>query len=116
MHRLRDLNVKMDAPRCAVQAQRLLDLSDKVSEAGDLCVICSDLNVEPNSETQKINNGAGMVELVAHLGFESTRNSHYKKPGKFADYMFLNREVEVRGFRVPYEPKDSDHCPPMLNL
>lgn len=79
-------------------------------------MICGDFNVEPDSETLKILNGAGMIDLVTHRGFESTRNSHYKKSGKFADYMLINRENEVRDFQVVYVPEVSDHCPLIMEL
>jgi endonuclease/exonuclease/phosphatase family metal-dependent hydrolase len=116
MHGLRDLNGKMDTPDRAAQAHRLLDLSRQVSEAGDLSVICGDFNVEPDSETLSILTNAGMVELVKDRGFETTRNSHYKKPGKFADYMLINRKDAVRDFQVIHDPEVSDHCPLVLEL
>ena len=116
MHGLRDLNGKMDTPERTAQAHRLLDLSRQVSEAEDVCVICGDFNVEPNSETLDILKGFGMTELVISRGFTSTRNSHYKKPGKFADYMLVNLENEVKDFQVVYYPEVSDHCPLVLEL
>lgn len=116
MHGLRDLNGKMDTPERAAQAKRLLDLSGRVSCAGDLSVICGDFNVEPDSETLRILDVAGMVELVTRRGFKSTRNSHYKKQGKFADYMLVNRENDVRNFQVVHDPEVSDHCPLVLDL
>jgi exonuclease III len=116
MHGLRDLNGKMDTPERLAQAQRLLALSRQVSEPGDLTVICGDFNVEPHSETLKLFDDAGLVELVTHRGFKSTRNSHYKKPGKFADYMLVNREEEVRNFQVIDDPEVSDHCPLVLDI
>lgn len=116
MHGLRDLYGKMDTPERTAQAHRLLDLSNQVSKAGDLSVICGDFNVEPNSKTLSVLREAGMVELVTQRGFESTRSSHYSKPGKFADYMLINREEEVRHFEVVYDPEVSDHCPLILDL
>ncbi|WP_443024202.1 endonuclease/exonuclease/phosphatase family protein [Sneathiella sp.] len=116
MHGLRDLNGKMDTPERAIQAQRLLGLSKQVSKAGDLSVICGDFNVKPDSATLTTLKEAGMVELVTHRGFTSTRNSHYKKTEKFADYMLINREDEVQDFHVVYDPEVSDHCPLILEL
>lgn len=116
MHGLRDLNGKVDTPERVAQAQRLLELSRQVSEAGDLSVICGDFNVEPDSETLKIFNDAGMVELVTNRGFKSTRNSYYKKLGKFADYMLINNENDVRDFQVVHDPEVSDHCPLILDI
>ncbi len=116
MHGLRDLAGKMDTPARAQQAQRFLNLSRQVSEPDDLVVVCGDFNVEPDSETLRILAAAGLSELVTGRGFSSTRNSHYKKPGRFADYMLINDAQAVRGFDVIYDPEVSDHCPLLLTL
>ena len=116
MHGLRDLNGKMDTPARIAQAQRLLDLSRQVSEIDDLSVICGDFNVEPESETLQILKSAGMTELVDDRGFKTTRNSHYNKPGKFADYMLINCQIEVQDFQVVYDPEVSDHCPLVIEV
>lgn len=116
MHGLRDLNGKMDTPERAAQAQKLLDLSRQLSEPDDLTVICGDFNVEPDSQTLSILTQAGMSELVTGRGFDGTRSSHYKKPGRYADYMLINREDAVKGFDVIHHPEVSDHCPMVLEL
>ncbi|MGC3939430.1 endonuclease/exonuclease/phosphatase family protein [Roseobacter sp. EG26] len=116
MHGLRDLNGKMDTPERLAQAQKLLNLSRQVSEPDDLKVICGDFNVEPDSQTLSILSQVGMSELVTGRGFNGTRNSHYKKTGRYADYMLINREQEVTSFDVIYNPEVSDHCPLMLEL
>ncbi len=116
MHGLRDLRGKLDTPDRADQAHKLLDLSRQVSEPDDVVVICGDFNVEPDSETLSILSGAGLSELVTGQNFSSTRNSHYKKPGKFADYMLINDTEAVQEFDVLYEPEVSDHCPLVLSL
>lgn len=116
MHGLRDLNGKMDTPERTAQAENLLDLSRRLSEPDDLMVICGDFNVEPDSQTLSILSDAGMSELVTGRGFSSTRTSHYKKPGKFADYMLINRVDAVKRFEVVIDPEVSDHCPLLLQL
>ncbi len=116
MHGLRDLNGKMDTPERAEQAKRLLDLSQHVSEPEDVAVICGDFNVEPDSETLALLADAGFSELVTGRGFTSTRNSQYKKPGRFADYMLISDADAVRKFDVVYDPEVSDHCPLVLTL
>jgi len=116
MHGLRDLNGKMDTPERADQAQRLLDLSHQVSEPDDLRVVCGDFNVEPDSETLRLLAEDGLSELVTGHGFTSTRNSQYKKPGKFADYMLVSDALAVQGFDVIYDPEVSDHCPLVLTV
>ena len=116
MQGLRDLNGKMDTPERADQARKLLYLSHQVSQPEDLTIVCGDFNVEPDSETLAILTNAGLTELVTRRGFGSTRNSHYKKSGRFADYMLINREEDVLDFDVIYDPEVSDHCPLVLNI
>ncbi len=116
MHGLRDLNGKMDTPERAEQAQRLLELSRQVSEPNDLRIVCGDFNVEPNSETLQLLEQAGLSELVTGRGFTSTRNTQYKKRGKFADYMLISDAGAVQEFDVVYDPEVSDHCPLVLTI
>ncbi|MBO9707623.1 MAG: endonuclease/exonuclease/phosphatase family protein [Caulobacter sp.] len=116
MHGLRDLNGKMDTPERAGQARKLLDLSRQISEPDDVIVVCGDFNVEPGSETLAILAEAGLKELVTGRGFESTRSTQYRKPGRFADYLLVNREEVVKSFDVVYDPEVSDHCPLVLRL
>lgn len=114
MHGLRDLSGKHDTPERMAQAYRLLEFSQRLRETGDLAVICGDFNVEPDSETLDILKDAGMIELVTERNFPGTRSSHYKKPGKFADYVLVNDATAVRDFQVVYDPVVSDHCPLIL--
>ena len=116
MHGLRDLNGKMDTPERAVQALRFRELCRQVTQKGDLTVVCGDFNVEPGSETLRILQAEGMVELVTGRGFTSTRTSQYPKPGKFADYMLIDRPDAVVSFDVVYDPEVSDHCPLILEV
>ncbi len=116
MHGLRDLNGKMDTPERADQARKLLDLSRRMAGPDDAVVLCGDFNVEPHSETLTILAGAGLTELVTGRGFDSTRSSHYKKAGRFADYMLVNSDEVVKSFDVVRDPEVSDHCPLLLEL
>lgn len=116
MHGLRDLNGKMDTPERNAQAHKLLELCSQLSKSGDEVIICGDFNVEPESETLRVLKAAGFSELVTGRGFGGTRTSHYKKPGKFADYMLVNDACPVTRFQVVSEPEVSDHCPLILEL
>jgi len=115
MHGLRDLAGKHDTPERRVQAQRLRDLTFSIVEAGDQIVICGDFNVLPDSVTFDLFARDGLADLVISRGFQGTRNSQYKKPGKFADYMLINDELAHARFDVIYDPEVSDHCPLVLN-
>jgi endonuclease/exonuclease/phosphatase family metal-dependent hydrolase len=116
MHGLRDLNGKMDTPQRLGQVHRLLELSHRISGPDDVIVVCGDFNVAPGSETLRVLEAAGLTELVTGRGFEGTRTAHYGKPGKFADYMLINRSHEVLRFEVVYQPEVSDHCPLVLEI
>lgn len=116
MHCLRDLAGKIDTPERAAQARRLLDLARSISKPEDLSIICGDFNVEPGSETIGILTDSGMSELVTSRGFTGTRSSYYQRPGRFADYMFINRRDAVQSFDVIADPEMSDHCPLVLRI
>ena len=116
MHGLRDLAGKMDTPARADQAHRLKDLAISVADPSDPLVICGDLNFEPGSETFDILAQEGLTDLVTSQNFPGTRNSLYKKPSRFADYMMVNKNVRVRAFDVVYSPEVSDHCPLILDI
>jgi endonuclease/exonuclease/phosphatase family metal-dependent hydrolase len=116
MHGLRDLAGKHDTPERKEQARRLLAFSEQVSEPTDIKIICGDFNVERESDTLNFLKAKGFEELVTAKCFDGTRTSHYSKPGRFADYMFINRPKAVKRFDVVYAPEVSDHCPMVLEI
>jgi endonuclease/exonuclease/phosphatase family metal-dependent hydrolase len=116
MHGLRDLNGKMNTPERLAQAGKLRDLTQAIAEPGDRIVLCGDFNVEPDSETFEILKPLGLTELVTTGGHQGTRTSHYKKPGRFADYMLVDDAAAVVDFQVVSQPKVSDHCPLLLEI
>lgn len=116
MHGLRDLAGKIDTPARRDQALHLAALLQSVSAAGDLRAVCGDFNVKPDSETLQILAADGFAELVQAYGFPGTRNSHYTKPERFADYMLVSDPAAVQGFEVVYSPEVSDHCPLILSV
>ena len=116
MHGLRDLDGKMDTPERFAQARRLADLATRVAEDGDRLIVCGDFNIEPGDRTFDVLAEIGLTDLVTTLGVTDTRTSHYKKPGRFADYMFVNAAVTVLGFAVVEEPEVSDHRPLVLEI
>ncbi len=116
MHGLRDLDGKHDTPQRQAQAVRLTTLIEQIATPDDALIVCGDFNIEPDSETFEILAKVGLTDLVTGRGFTSTRTSHYQKPGKFADYMLVNRHVTVVDFSVIANPEISDHCPLLLRI
>lgn len=116
MHGLRDLNGKIDTPERLEQAHRFVALIETVTQPGDRLVVCGDFNVEPGSRTFEILANLGVKDLVVGCGHSDTRTSHYKKPGRYADYMLVNEAVEVLAFEVVEQPEVSDHRPLLLHI
>ena len=116
MHGLRDLNGKIDTPERLDQAHRFVALIEAVAEEGDRLVVCGDFNVEPGSRTFEILAEMELADLVVGRGFSGTRTSHYKKPGRYADYMLVNGAVDVLAFEVVEQPEVSDHRPLLLEI
>lgn len=116
MHGLRDLQGKIDTRERLAQAQRFVALIRSVAQPGDRLVVCGDFNVEPDSRTFEVLAGMGLKDLVVGRGHCDTRTSHYKKPGRYADYMLVNEAVDVRAFVVVEHPEVSDHRPLLLEI
>lgn len=115
-HGLRDLNGKGDTPERLSQANKLAHLVREIAEPGDRIVLCGDFNVEPDNETFAILGRIGLKDLVTGRGHAGTRTSHYRKQGRYADYMLVNDLVDVKRFEVVTTPEVSDHCPLLLEI
>ena len=98
------------------QAHKLLGIAGSVFEPEDVQVICGDFNVLPESETLEVFAQAGFTELVTTNGHPGTRTSHYQKPGRFADYVFVNPVSAIKSFAVVRTPEVSDYCPLVVEL
>jgi endonuclease/exonuclease/phosphatase family metal-dependent hydrolase len=116
MHGLRDLAGKGDTPERVEQAVRLTRLVQSVAQPTDRIVVCGDFNVEPTSQTFTALSEVGLRDLVTAFGHSDTRTSHYKKLGRFADYMLVNGNVDVKAFKVIEHPEVSDHRPILLEV
>lgn len=115
LHGLRDpAHGKVDTPERDVQVQRILALAAALGPPSEPLLICGDFNVEPGSRTFAALAAAGLQELVTGGGHPGTRTTQYAKPGRFADYAFVDRPVA--GFRVLRDPEVSDHCPLVIDL
>jgi endonuclease/exonuclease/phosphatase family metal-dependent hydrolase len=117
MHGLRDIAAgKVDTAERLLQARALARLVEAVARPDDPVVVAGDFNVEPDSATFGVLLEIGLEDLVRRFGSDGTRTSHYAKPGRFADYLLVNREVEVKAFTVVRAPEVSDHCPLVLQF
>ena len=78
-------------------------------------VLAGDFNLLPDTEGIRMIEAAGMRNLVKEFGVTSTRTEMYKKPLKFADYVFVSTEVKVKDFKVLPDVV-SDHAPLFLDF
>ncbi|GGQ73762.1 endonuclease/exonuclease/phosphatase family protein [Couchioplanes azureus] len=113
MHGLRDPAGKGDTPARRRQAERLAELVRRIRGAGDLVVVCGDLNLLPDSETFGVLAGLGLTDLV---GTADTRTSRYRKPVRHAGYLLVSDVSAVARFEVMAEPEVSDHRALILDI
>lgn len=94
---------KKDTPERINQSNNIKDFFAKHDVSK---ILCGDLNVGANTETLKILE-QDMVNLVELYNIKSTRSSYYTKEEKFADYVFVSRDITVNDFKVlPDEVSD----------
>ena len=57
----------------------------------------------------------GMRNLIKEYNITSTRTSFYKKPVRFADFVFVSKDIKVNDFKV-LPDEVSDHAPLFLDF
>ncbi len=69
-------------------------------------VICGDFNIVNDGNAMNMLE-EDMVNLVKAYDIKSTRNRHYPKDERFADYILVSRDIEVKAFQaLPDEVSD----------
>ncbi|MDQ6433037.1 endonuclease/exonuclease/phosphatase family protein [Mesorhizobium sp. LHD-90] len=116
LHGLRTMDGKGDNAERDAQAAALASLIRSVWPGGERLVVCGDLNVLPGGGIFRVLGQFGLTDLVTSRGFSGTRTSLYRKPERFADYMFVTPDIRVLSFDVIRQPEVSDHCPLLLDL
>jgi endonuclease/exonuclease/phosphatase family metal-dependent hydrolase len=99
---------KTDSPDRIEQSQRILGFLEKNKDKEIL--FCGDFNLLPNTESIKMFEDAGLINLISKYNIQSTRTSYYTKPEKFADYIFVSPTISIKEFKV-LEEEVSDHAP-----
>ncbi len=79
------------------------------------CVLCGDFNLLPDTESIKIIEDSGFKNLIKKYSITSTRTSFYKKPGKFADYVFLANGINEKHFEI-LPDEVSDHSAMLVEV
>lgn len=78
-------------------------------------ILCGDFNLNPDTESIKILEDFGLINLIKENSILSTRTSYYKYDNKFADYTFVSKDIKVESFEIMKE-EVSDHSAMRLNI
>jgi endonuclease/exonuclease/phosphatase family metal-dependent hydrolase len=100
---------KTDSPERIAQSQKIKSFSGSLV---DPLVLCGDFNLRPDTKSIQIIE-KGFKNLIQLYDVKSTRTSLYEKEEKFADYVFLSPEIEIKSFEV-LKDEVSDHAPLFL--
>ncbi len=103
---------KQDIPERIEQSEKIVQYTQTL---GNPFVLCGDFNLLPTTESVKILERGGMRNLVVENSIASTRTSHYLKPEKFADYIFVSKDLVVKDFKV-LSDEVSDHAPLVVEV
>lgn len=103
---------KGDSEDRLLQSEKILEFIQTIS--GNI-VLCGDFNLLPETQSIKILEDTGLRNLIKESGITSTRTSFYTKPEKFADYVFVSKNIDLEEFRVLPE-EVSDHAPLLLKI
>lgn len=101
---------KADTPERIAQSHILHDF---IGETAGKKLLCGDFNLRPDGECIRLLE-QGMINLIKTSGATSTRSSLYTKPDKFADYVLVSPDIQVRHFEV-LQDEVSDHLPLLVD-
>ena len=103
---------KGDCEERLQQSDKILEFLQKL---GHPYVLCGDFNLRPDTESIKKFEDAGLCNLISEYKISSTRTDLYTKPEKFADYIFVDREIKTIDFKV-LPDQISDHAPLLVEI
>lgn len=97
-------NFKGDNPARLEQSRNIKKLLDEFKGAK---VLCGDFNVAPDTKSMEILE-TSMRNLIKEYKVTTTRSHLYMKEAKFADYIMISPEIQVKKFEV-IQDVVSDH-------
>src|SRR3989344_9358937 len=103
-------SVKTDTPDRLKQSENIIEFLETIKNP---YIFCGDFNLTLNTESIKKFETFGLKNLIRDNGITSTRTHHYTRPERFADYIFVSQDVEVKDFKV-LPDEVSDHSPMYL--
>jgi endonuclease/exonuclease/phosphatase family metal-dependent hydrolase len=110
-HGIADGKGREDSEARISQSKKLKKLLDTL---GGSKIVCGDFNLTLATESLAIIDG-GMRNMIKESGIISTRNRFFPYPDKFCDYILVDKDLEVKEFRV-FEDEISDHLALLLDF
>ncbi len=89
-------------------------IKNYMDSAKGLKILCGDFNLRPDTKSVSLIKKE-MRNLIREYNITSTRTALYQKPEKYADYIFISPEIEVKDFKV-LPDQVSDHSPLLLEI
>ncbi len=103
-HGLWNGNGKTDSESRMAQSEKITTFLKNLE--GEI-ILCGDFNLRPDTKSLKMIENFGFRNLIKDYNISSTRTSLYKKEERFADYMMVTKDIEVKNFEVlPDEVSD----------
>jgi endonuclease/exonuclease/phosphatase family metal-dependent hydrolase len=114
IHGIWEPSGKTDTELRMKQSERIVEFIKKFN--GPI-ILCGDFNLRPDTKSVKmLEQELDLRNLVTEFGVTSTRTSLYTKTEeRFADYIFVSKDVEVKDFKV-LSDEVSDHAALMLEF
>jgi len=102
---------KGDNPARIEQSKNIKKFLDEIDGKK---ILCGDFNVAPETKSMDILEGS-MKNLIKENGVTSTRSHYYPGEIKFADYILVSPDIQVKEFKV-LQDVVSDHLPLYLEF
>ena len=104
---------KLDSEDRLQQSEKIVKFLNGRNE--ECKILCGDFNLLPDTESIKKFEDAGLRNLIREFGVTSTRTSFYTKPVKFADYVFISKDINLKEFKI-LPDEVSDHAPLLMEV
>lgn len=110
-HGLWQQSIKGDTEAKLAQSKTIIDLMKKVKGKK---IVCGDFNLLPDTRSIQLLRDE-YKDLIYDYKIESTRSSLYTKELRYADYIFMDKDILINSFSVP-NLEISDHLPLILEF
>lgn len=111
IHGLWQEGIKTDTEAKIGQSREIIELANKFDGKK---IICGDFNLLPDTKSVQMF-GEKYQDLIKKFKIENTRSVSYTKKLRYADYVFLDKDIAVKDFSVP-DLNISDHLPLILEF